>query len=412
MDKSDRIDIKPPVERINEAFEAFRGRFDAAPSPQDWSRCTDACVKNGQLPDLRLFGLDCPPVGRDGNSINRPGWLQPGLDAALRSRPTDEMMERAMVKRGEGPYQSAMRLLGKDSSHEDRMALVRAFQAQYREETGNNDPELRNLPVGHRFLTEKNFAWTMAKIADRQLRDRLTDRMMRTGGEKSAPESNEARKRPERPDRARERPDTEREGLDRGRYNGSDRRRPGDDTTYSTIPKTDQSGLNEQFNEYSRQSRGGRGRVMERLSDGSVYFRAGMAIDADGAPDARRIDPHGQLKTSLRYEDGSSVNARNVPYFVLPMGRYQQFGVKPGDVAAVRYNGKVEFAVFADVGPAHKLGEGSMALAERLGINPNPRNGGVPAGVEYIVFPRSGNGRPQTPQQIANIGRRLLGRQR
>ena len=127
-------------------------------------------------------------------------------------------------------------------------------------------------------------------------------------------------------------------------------------------------------------------------------------------PDARRIDPTGQTRTSLRYGDGSSVNAHHVPYFVLPLNRYQQFGVKKGDIAAVRYNGRVEFAIFADVGPQQKLGEGSMALARQLGINSSPRRGGVGAGVEYIVFPRSGDGTPQTPDEIRAKGSYLLSR--
>lgn len=139
-----------------------------------------------------------------------------------------------------------------------------------------------------------------------------------------------------------------------------------------------------------------------------VYFRAGMTIDADGSPRARQIDPTGQLNTSLRHRDGRPVNAETVPYFVLPGGQYKHLGIKLGDMAAVRYNGKVAFAVFADVGPRHKLGEGSMALAQELGINHNPRNGGVRGGVEYMVFPGSGNGTPGDHQRNHFAGARIL----
>lgn len=139
-----------------------------------------------------------------------------------------------------------------------------------------------------------------------------------------------------------------------------------------------------------------------------VYFRAGMAIDADGSPRARQIDPHGQTQTSLRYRDGRSVDAEQVPYFVLPGGKYKHLGIQLGDIAAVRYNGKVAFAVFADVGPRHKLGEGSIALAQELGIPANPRTGGVRGGVEYLVFPGSGDRTPGDPRRNFYAGAQML----
>jgi hypothetical protein len=44
--------------------------------------------------------------------------------------------------------------------------------------------------------------------------------------------------------------------------------------------------------------------------------------------------------------------------------------------------------VVGDTGPAGIVGEGSYALAQALGINPDPRRGGLaqPA-VTYVVFP-------------------------
>jgi hypothetical protein len=106
----------------------------------------------------------------------------------------------------------------------------------------------------------------------------------------------------------------------------------------------------------------------------------------------------------LRNPDGSSLNAHEVPYFVLPAGKYQGLGIKPGDVAAVRYNGKVAFARFGDVGPSHKLGEGSMALARSLGINDSPTHGGVQRGVEYLVFPGSGSSPTHTASDSSRVG--------
>ncbi|MGH9551109.1 MAG: hypothetical protein ACRD3W_17125, partial [Terriglobales bacterium] len=91
--------------------------------------------------------------------------------------------------------------------------------------------------------------------------------------------------------------------------------------------------------------------ALRRTSQG-VYMHSRFDVDADGYPSARRIDPDGQLDTSMRYTTGGSINANEVPYFVLPGGKYQQFGIRTGDFAIVRNreNGRVAVAVFADVG--------------------------------------------------------------
>ncbi len=170
---------------------------------------------------------------------------------------------------------------------------------------------------------------------------------------------------------------------------------------------SEQQMLNDMFDEVSKGAGGAR--RMTKLPGEAIYFRAGMQIDADGSPRAKQIDPTGQTKTSLRYSDGTSVNAEHIPYVVLPLGKYKHLGVNLGDIAAVRYNGKVQFAVFADAGPSYKLGEGSMALAQALGINNSPRHGGISKPqVEYIVFPGSGNGRPGTTDMHQYVGSQRL----
>lgn len=174
-------------------------------------------------------------------------------------------------------------------------------------------------------------------------------------------------------------------------------------------PVSDAQRLNQLFDGVAEKA--GYSRQITQVDDGTVYFRAGMAIDADGSPRATQIDPTGQSRTSLRYKGGASVNAEQTNYFVLPLERYQQYGVRLGDIAAVRYGDQVRFAVFADVGPRQKLGEGSMALAASLGVNPNPRTGGTHKPVvEYIVFPGSGNGRPLHNGAHEDLGRHYLGK--
>jgi hypothetical protein len=58
-------------------------------------------------------------------------------------------------------------------------------------------------------------------------------------------------------------------------------------------------------------------------------------------------------------------------------------------------------AIFADIGPKGRIGEGSIALADNLGIPSSPRHGGISSGAIYVVFPGSGNGRPRNLDDIA-----------
>lgn len=140
------------------------------------------------------------------------------------------------------------------------------------------------------------------------------------------------------------------------------------------------------------------------LPDGQLYFRAGMEIDADGSPRAKLLDPlYGQSRTSLQYSGLTGqdrfLDAEKIPYIVLPGGFAEQFGIEVGDLAAVFFHHTLVFAVYADVGPAGKLGEGSIRLAELCGHQPWKNwsgdesfstHGGIPAGdVEYLVFPGS-----------------------
>ena len=78
-----------------------------------------------------------------------------------------------------------------------------------------------------------------------------------------------------------------------------------------------------------------------------------------------------------------------------------------GDFALVinLRNGKSSFAIYADIGA---IGEGSVALAERLDISPNARYGGESGGVLYVFFPGSGNKQPRTIDEIQSEGERLL----
>lgn len=156
------------------------------------------------------------------------------------------------------------------------------------------------------------------------------------------------------------------------------------------------------------------------LPDGQFYFESDLDLDTDGEPDPGIIyDADHQDETSLRFPDGRSLNANKVPFFVLPgpapHGTVTVGGVKVklGDIAAVLYKDKLEFAILADTGPSAKIGEGSTALHRSLGferVKPNKHilDSGIDRDVVTLVFPGSGDGTPQTPEKIREKGRKLF----
>lgn len=103
------------------------------------------------------------------------------------------------------------------------------------------------------------------------------------------------------------------------------------------------------------------------------------------------------------------VDAATVPYVVLPPTGFKY--AKLGDFAMVvnLRNHKMSGAIVADESaPDLPMGEGSIALAKALGINSNPRRGGVEHGVVYVIYPDTGNGTPRTREEIESNSRRKL----
>lgn len=182
----------------------------------------------------------------------------------------------------------------------------------------------------------------------------------------------------------------------------------------------------------------------------AFFFVSGMAIDADGAPNAYNLDDTGLDElanagapghwngvitdrkgspliqqesdpfpgyyiscTSLADETKEFtdptryVDASKIPYVVLPDDVAKRTGARLGDFAVVMNlrNGKSSFAIYADIGT---LGEGSIALADALGIWSDARRGGAADGILYVLFPGSGNLRPRTIEEIQREGEKLL----
>ncbi|GII26314.1 glycoside hydrolase family 75 protein [Planosporangium mesophilum] len=134
--------------------------------------------------------------------------------------------------------------------------------------------------------------------------------------------------------------------------------------------------------------------TVDICGSGSAYFwKADMDIDCDGVSTSNcnsRTDPWYQPQTAYRTSKGGYFQSDATHFFVIPASSsrfsYSSAGIRPGTVAAVIYRGAVVYAVFADVGPSNVIGEASYATARDLGINPDPRYGGVESGVTYIIF--------------------------
>jgi hypothetical protein len=196
--------------------------------------------------------------------------------------------------------------------------------------------------------------------------------------------------------------------------------------------------------------------VWHFLGASTFFFKSGLSVDADGAPKAygpngtgldelanaghpgnwwalvtdtgnssgtplvqgpRDPAPGYYISTtslenhSLSHSDPKRyVDASTVPYVVLPGHKHGSAlspKLKLGDLALVvnGNSGRYSYAIYADVGPPHQIGEGSIALAQALGVGCNPRTGNGARDIIYIVFPGSGNGHPKSVAEINTGGR-------
>ncbi len=123
-------------------------------------------------------------------------------------------------------------------------------------------------------------------------------------------------------------------------------------------------------------------------------------------------DPEKLDSTSLPW-NGRPVDATTVPYIALPpeIRNLSRPPVRPGDLVEVTYRGVTVYAVYEDGGPRGKAGEGSIRLAQALGIPHDPGRGGLDErhqDVRYTILPGSGAGArrgSRTFEDIQALGR-------
>ena len=187
--------------------------------------------------------------------------------------------------------------------------------------------------------------------------------------------------------------------------------------------------------------------MFRRAGSNAIFYRSGMAIDADGAPNAYHPDDlgidalvhagrpgewwalvtengepilqkEGEYKgffvsmTWLHREDNIFtpanpqywVDARHVPYLAIPKSVFETAGIGKGDLA-FGFNertGADSYAIVADWGTEQTLGEASIALADILDVPSDPRIGGIPDRIVYLVFPNSAT-RPRWPRSESEM---------
>lgn len=121
----------------------------------------------------------------------------------------------------------------------------------------------------------------------------------------------------------------------------------------------------------------------------ATFWTADMDIDSDGRETPvcnKKRDPWHQNELSC----GTDIAADETPYFVIPIGKpsnSKKRGIEIGQVAAIVYSNQVAYAVFLDeCGDKSLIGEASIATANLLGVDSDPKTGGTDGPVTYIVF--------------------------
>lgn len=138
----------------------------------------------------------------------------------------------------------------------------------------------------------------------------------------------------------------------------------------------------------------------------------GLACDNDGVPFVQgRHDPWpGFLVSTTALCDHAYperdprryVDSEIVPFIAVPP-ELLRLHVKLGDLVRVTYAALSCGAIVADIGPKGHVGEGSIALAKRLGIPSDPRKGGADYGVHYEIHLNSAGFPPWPRSNVARL---------
>lgn len=144
----------------------------------------------------------------------------------------------------------------------------------------------------------------------------------------------------------------------------------------------------------------------------AVHWKSGMTIDCDGQRTEQcneDTDPAFQPETAFSQSDGEPLIASELPYVVLPLASdiwdFHDSELAGGTVVAVVFEDAVVYGVVGDLGPSGQIGEASYAMADALGIDPDPATGGTSGKVvDYIAFPGVVAEPIEDPAQAVTLG--------
>ncbi len=153
-------------------IQEHRSNWSMLPGTNDMTAADLAKLpgKDGYTPEQRAQAAaakaneKAPEKGAE-----KPTDKQGGKDAV----PSDALVKAGTVRRGEGPYSSAERILGADGKHhsiEEVRALTKALQQLYKEE-GHHD--MKDLRVNHQFITKENFSKLIGMVHNDAAREAL-----------------------------------------------------------------------------------------------------------------------------------------------------------------------------------------------------------------------------------------------
>jgi len=154
----------------------------------------DGRITSG-LPEMKLV-----ENGRDVTGAQaQPEVVTPGGDVTPPAAPQlkENTLEAAKIRRKEGYFQVANRLLGDGFSSDDKRALTTAMKDAWKANPANGNPD--QLKRGDALLTQQNMDTVLNSIQDAGLRERMRERLMSA----EFPPSGEAPRR-ERNERRRE----------------------------------------------------------------------------------------------------------------------------------------------------------------------------------------------------------------
>lgn len=175
--------------------------------------------------------------------------------------------------------------------------------------------------------------------------------------------------------------------------------------------KTESCGTRISDGEYAEDD-GGEASIPICGKDDAVFWQADLDVDCDGQRTDEcneNTDPYFQPETACVQSDGAPLNSSALPHIVVPLPSdtwdHTESDVGCGTVGAVIYEDKVVYGVIGDKGPAGIAGEASYAMADSLGIDPDPSSGGVSGKVVgYVTFPGTEVSKNEDHEEATKLG--------